>query len=81
MAKKPAKTSAVRSGTAYNAAGSNVMKEAKERKSGGRAEYKVGGAVAAPRMDKRARGGRTGGGSDKSPFSSAGSGMRGWNKA
>lgn len=53
-----------------------VMSEAKERKRGGRAEYKCGGAVSGGRMDKRARGGRTGG-ADKSPFSSAGSGLRG----
>jgi hypothetical protein len=58
-----------------------VVSEARERKRGGRAGGgKVdGGAVAAGRMDKRARGGRTGGGSDKSPFSSAGAGMRTWN--
>lgn len=67
---------------AYTAANSKVMAEAKKRKRGGRAEYKVGGAVAAPRMDKRARGGGVnatsspfssagGGGATKSPFSSA----------
>ena len=70
MARRTApRTSAVRSGTPYNAQGSNVMKEAKERKRGGRAEYKVGGAVASPRLDKRARGGRAG--SDQNPYSSA----------
>lgn len=60
-----------------------VVAAAKERKRGGRASGGScsGGEMAAKRMDKRARGGRTGGGSDKSPFSSAGAGMRGWNKA
>lgn len=52
-----------------------VIAEAKERKRGGRAEHKVEGKMAAKRLDKRARGGRAG--SDKSPFSSAGSGLRG----
>ena len=52
----------------YNAQGSNVMKEAKEKKHGG----KVVGAMHGGRkhrLDKRARGGRTG--SDKSPFASS----------
>lgn len=49
----------------YNAQGSNVIKEAKKRKDGGKvAGYKSGG-----RLDKRARGG--GVGADKHPFSSA----------
>jgi len=60
---------------AYNAKGSNVEKEADEKKHGGRVKKADGGKVegCAPkmRMDraKRASGGRVG--SDKSPFSSA----------
>jgi len=85
--KKAVKRGAVNQGAvAYDGGSSNVMKEARERKSGGRAngfkkggavELKTGGACAKPRMDKRATGGRTafasGGrtGSDKNPFSSA----------
>lgn len=55
--------------TPYNAQGSNVLAEAKEKKHGGRALGKHGGAKAAHRLDKRARGGRVG--ADKHPFSSA----------
>ena len=67
-------------GTAVSYGNPKVIKEAKERKRGGRAEHKLEGEKAMKRMDKRARGGRTnGGGADKHPFSSAGSGMRDWN--
>lgn len=59
-------------GSVYSGAGSNVMKEAEEKKFGG----KVKKSVEKPnekkpkkRMDKRARGGKVG--SDKAPFSSA----------
>ncbi len=54
--------------TPYNAAESNVVKEAKERKKGGR---DTGGRVqkAAGGRTKRASGGRSG--ADKSPLSSA----------
>lgn len=59
-------------GEVYSGAGSNVIKEAEEKKFGG----KVKKSVEKPnekkpkkRMDKRARGGRIG--SDKNPFSSA----------
>ncbi len=52
---------------AYNAANSNVVREAKEKAGGGKVVGKAcGGPVAPMRMDKRARGGRIG--SDKSPF-------------
>ena len=78
MARAPKKTSAVQRGVAYTAANSNVMKEAKKRNRGGRADVKHGGDVATPRLDKRARGGRTGSGSDHSPFSSAGADVRVW---
>ena len=53
----------------YNAKGSNVLKEAKERKSGGRVPgFKSGG-----RLDKRARGGGVAKGKDmtSSPWSAA----------
>lgn len=53
---------------AYNAVGSNVLKEAAERKRGGKV-VKVAGAKGKARLDKRARGGRAG--ADKSPYSSA----------
>ena len=53
----------------YNAQGSEVMKEAKEKKHGGKAVGKMHGGAAKHRLDKRARGGRTG--SDKSPFASS----------
>jgi len=63
----------------YAGAGSNVVKEAKEKKSGGRAKRKhggmaVSGAAAKKRADRSARksGGRAG--SDKNPLSSAASG-------
>lgn len=60
---------------AYNAKGSNVEKEAMEKKFGGKVAKEVDkpeGKKAKHRMDKRPRkasGGRVG--SDKSPFSSA----------
>ena len=72
-------------GAWYTGSGSNVAKEAQEknrggavkknkggavkRAYGGRTMGKPSGAIAAPRLDKRARGG--GVGSDTSPFSSA----------
>jgi len=63
----------------YAGAGSNVVKEAKEKKAGGRAKRKhggmaVSGAAAKKRADRSARksGGRAG--SDKNPLSSAASG-------
>lgn len=63
----------------YGGGGSNVAKEAAERKDGGKAVGKMHGGACKPRMDKRARGGRTGSdkspmapGSAKHPFSSAG---------
>lgn len=65
-------------GTWYTAKDSNVAKEAEEKKHGGRARKSGGramgshsGMMTGGRLDKRARGGRTGKGSDKSPFSSA----------
>ena len=58
---------------AYAGGDSNVMKEAKEKKTGGAVKRKEGGKVPGfkrgGRLDKFARGG--GVGSDKSPFSSA----------
>lgn len=60
--------------TEYNAQGSKVMKEAKERKSGGKVEHKATGGAATPRLDKRARGGgvhASGKDTTKSPFSAA----------
>ena len=64
---------------AYDAEGSNVEKEAKERKRGGkvekpamkRDEHRVEGKMAKMRLDRPARkaGGRVG--ADKSPLSSA----------
>ena len=78
-------------GTWYSGGNSKVADEAKEkntggavsappakkRKFGGRTVGAPSGATAAPRLDKRARGGgiqkfSTGGGADKNPFSSAG---------
>ena len=63
----------------YAGAGSNVVKEAKEKKSGGRAKRKHGGmavhgAAAKKRADRMARmsGGRAG--SDKNPLSSVAKG-------
>lgn len=59
----------------YEGAGSNVVKEAEEKKHGGRVKSmgKVMGEKAKHRGDKRARGGRIGGGADSkamSPFAS-----------
>jgi hypothetical protein len=62
-------------GDVYSGAKSNVVKEAEEKKHGGRVKKeveKMEGAKSKHRMDKRPRrasGGRVG--SDKSPFSSA----------
>lgn len=62
-------------GDVYSGAKSNVVKEAEEKKHGGRVKKEVEkpeGAKSKHRMDKRPRrasGGRVG--SDKSPFSSA----------
>lgn len=56
---------------AYNAEKSNVMKEAKKKATGGKIETKATGGAAAPRLDKRARGGGTGKDMTKSPFSAA----------
>lgn len=59
-------------GVVYSGAGSNVVKEAMEKKRGGKVVEKPEGKKAKHRMDKRPRrapGGRVG--SDKSPFSSA----------
>lgn len=59
---------------AYDAEKSNVMKEAKKHAKGGKAmkaECRATGGAAAPRMDKRARGGGTGKDATKSPFSAA----------
>jgi hypothetical protein len=64
-------------GEVYAGAGSNVVKEAAEKKFGGRVKKEVDkpeGGKSKPRMDKkprRAAGGRVG--ADKSPFSSAAS--------
>ena len=78
MARAPKKTSALSKGDAYTGAASNVLKEARKRNRGGRADIKVVGEASTPRLDKRARGGRTGSGSDHSPFSSAGAHDRVW---
>lgn len=59
---------------AYAAGSSNVVKEAAERKFGGKVVGGSPGSKGKSRVDKRARGG--GVGADKNPFSSAGSGMR-----
>lgn len=61
-------------GAVYSGAGSNVIKEAHEKKHGGGVgkSVKMEGGKSAKRMDKRPRrasGGRVG--SDKTPFSSA----------
>jgi hypothetical protein len=53
----------------YAGKGSHVEKEAKEKNRGGKAVGKMHGGAAKHRLDKRARGGRTG--SDKSPFASS----------
>lgn len=61
----------------YTGKGSHLMKEAKERKRGGKVETKATGGKVAPRLDKRARGGGVkhtgGGGKDmtSSPWSGA----------
>lgn len=57
----------------YEGGGSNVAKEAAEKKRGGAVKHmgKVAGDKSAHRLDKRKRGGRVG--SDRSPFSSAAS--------
>ena len=52
----------------YSGSGSNVAKEAAQRKRGGKV-VKVAGDKGKARLDKRARGGRAG--SDKIPYSSA----------
>ena len=75
---------------AYNAKGSNVVKEAEEEKRGGKVKHKAtGGEVKAPgkksggRLDKRARGGgvnklhKDGGDMKSSPFSAAHTGHGG----
>lgn len=60
-------------GAVYSGAGSNVIKEAHEKKHGGAVKsVKMEGGKSKARMDKRPRraaGGRVG--ADKSPFSSA----------
>jgi len=59
-------------GVVYSGAGSNVVKEAMEKKRGGKVVEKPEGGKPKHRMDKRPRrasGGRVG--ADKSPFSSA----------
>lgn len=59
-------------GVVYSGAGSHVVKEAEEKKHGGKVVEKMEGKKPKHRMDKRPRrasGGRVG--SDKSPFSSA----------
>jgi hypothetical protein len=55
----------------YAGADSNVLKEAKERKKGGKVCAKVDGEMSRPRLDRpgRKRGGRIG--SDTAPLSSA----------
>ena len=64
-----------RGGEVYAGAGSNVVKEAEEKKHGGRVKKEVEkpeGKKSKARMDKRPRrasGGRVG--ADKNPFSSA----------
>jgi hypothetical protein len=66
------KTCKAKGGEVYSGAGSNVVKEAMEKKRGGKVVDKPEGGKAKIRMDKRPRkasGGRVG--SDKSPFSSA----------
>jgi len=60
---------------AYDAQGSNVEKEAEEKKRGGRVKKKAGGSIQGAPANMhlgrahRAKGGRTG--SDKSPLTSA----------
>ena len=55
----------------YTGKGSHLMKEAKERKRGGKVECKASGGKAMPRLDKRARGGGVGKDMTSSPFSGA----------
>lgn len=58
----------------YSGADSKVEKEAKERKHGGKVMGKAMGGKSKMRLDKRARGGRIGGGGGdcmKSPFTAA----------
>jgi hypothetical protein len=72
---KEHKAHKAKGGEVYAGAGSHVVKEAEEKKHGGRVKKEVErpeGKKAKHRMDKRPRkahGGRVG--SDKSPFSSA----------
>jgi len=54
--------------TVYSGAGSNVVKEAEEKKSGGKVTGFVAGAKGKHRVARKS-GGRVG--SDKNPFSSA----------
>lgn len=70
--KSGGKVSGGAKGPVYAGAGSNVIKEAKKRASGGSCGKPMGGTAGA-RLDKRARGGRIGGGGDctKSPFTAA----------
>jgi len=69
------KTCKAKGGEVYSGAGSNVVKEAMEKKRGGMVKKEVEkpeGKKAKMRMDKRPRrasGGRVG--ADRSPFSSA----------
>jgi hypothetical protein len=71
------KSCKAKGGEVYSGAGSNVVKEAMEKKRGGSVKKEVAmpeGGKPKARMDKkprRASGGRVG--SDKSPFSSAAS--------
>lgn len=73
--KKEHKDHKASGGEVYSGKGSNVAKEAEEKKHGGRVKKEVAkpeGEKSKKRMDKRPRrasGGRVG--SDKSPFSSA----------
>lgn len=55
----------------YAGGGSNVVKEAKAKKKGGKVSHKVHGKMSKMRLDRpgRKRGGRVG--SDKNPLSSA----------
>lgn len=62
----------------YDAKGSNVEKEAEEKKRGGKVDMKATGGAAKPRLDKKARGGSVKAGKvhdgadmKSSPFSAA----------
>jgi len=57
--------------TVYSGQGSNVIKEAEEKKSGGKVIGKAFGGATKHRIKKAGGGGI---GADKSPFSSAGAG-------